>query len=527
MRKLISILLVVLGICIVVDSSNAIQLNFNSINMDALSGNFSNVHFNGAGNNFWGGIFWFNTKSLQAWSEGLIAIKKNGVSIWNEKLCNKVVRGIYYNSQRGNRIRPLDSQTLDLLKSTNSSYNWLTMDGGLYTSCSGTDNKYSIFWAITYTQHGTVSYVIAGTKLTYAKNAWSGEFAQSFQYFDNKTPLGYIWDSYGGIGFVGGDLSGGNNLITFLDGWGNINSGFTYANTGTIIVANPGAGRTFSGVGNSAINTMWNLIIQGTIGLTNNLNTTDKESLVGNQKGNSTIFNSSITNADISNQAKQYSEKLCKWRRQTLSNDTGLTTDPSVPAILCYKGASTYTVTIDTTKESTYQNKTIIMQNGNILLTGKMTDSSPSLDLYIDAGNMYVTATWATNNATSFDAQGFPVTSNGASAGRFIKGNIIINGLLIGRTPNGITAIQNKTHIQGKFFSLNTPFEPTVVRKTQIGDLFWWTTQYDNYISLQKVFTRECNLGTGSDGTSCLYGNDIWRVPLVILDRAFPSRLLK
>lgn len=519
MRKLISMLLIVISLCVVIDTGRAIQLNFNSMNMDALSGNFSNVHFNSAGNNFWGGIFRLNAKSLSG-NVDIYFLWNNG----NIKTCSKLVRWIYYNSQRGNRIWPLDSYTLELLKSSNASYNGLTISGWLYTSCIGSENKYSIFWGITYNQWGTKSYIIAGTKLKYNQNARSGEFAQSLQYFDNKTPLGYLWDSYGWIGFIGGELSGSNNLITFLNGGANINSWFIYLNSGSSVITTPaGAGRTFFATGNSAINTMWNLIIQWTIGLTNNLNSVDKESLVGNQKGNSTIFNSSITNADISNQAKQYSEKLCKGKRQTLSNDITLT---STESIVCYKGAD-FGVTIDVTQPTTYQNKTIIVQNGDILLAGNMQDTSPSLDLYIDAGNLYIPSTGAgvNNSPTSFDAQGFPVTSNGVSAGRFIKGNIIINGLLIGGTPSNKAAVTNKTHIQGKFFSLNTPFKEQDKRNIQILDLLW--AQYTNYINLQNIFLRECQLGTGSDGTNCKYGNDISRVPLVILDRAFPSRLLK
>ena len=41
--------------------------------------------------------------------------------------------------------------------------------------------------------------------------------ANSFQYFDNKVPIGYIYDSNGGIGYVGGILSGHENLIDFLN----------------------------------------------------------------------------------------------------------------------------------------------------------------------------------------------------------------------------------------------------------------------------------------------------------------------
>ncbi len=496
--------------------------------MEGLNQNFSNVHFNGAGNDFWGGIFWLNAKSLWLWSEALIKIYKNGVSTAGEKLCTKLVRGIYYNSQRGNRIRPLDTYTLDLLKATNSNYNGLTINGGLYTACTG-DNKYWIFWHITYTQSGTVSHIVAGTKLKYTENIWSGEFAHSLEYFDNKTPLGYIRDSYGGIGFVWGELSGSNNLIAFLNQGGTINSWFTYISPWSTIITVPTRAqtlRTFNQTGNSAINTMWNLIVQWTIGLSNNLNQTDKDSLMGNQQGNSTIFSSNINNADINNQAKEYSEKLCKGKRETMSDNMVLT--QTTKSTLCYKGVGQYSLEIDINQaqEELYKNKTIIMKNGHIILTWNMENDSAPLDLFIDEGNLYLPISTINSNQTYFDIQGYPTINNGTSKGLFIKGNIIINGLLIGGTPGSEWSIMNKTHVQGKFFSLNTPFEPTNNRERQI-DALLGGTGYDEYINLQNLFKRECNLGTGTDGTVCGYGTDISRVPLVIIDNAFPSRLLK
>jgi hypothetical protein len=58
---------------------------------------------------------------------------------------------------------------------------------------------------------------VAGTKLQYASNKIIPNMANSFQYFDNKVPMGYIYDSYGGIGYVGGSLSGHENLINYLN----------------------------------------------------------------------------------------------------------------------------------------------------------------------------------------------------------------------------------------------------------------------------------------------------------------------
>jgi hypothetical protein len=69
------------------------------------------------------------------------------------------------------------------------------------------------------------------------------------------------------------------------------------------------------------------------------------------------------------------------------------------------------------------------MQDGHIVLTGNMQANSPSLDLFVDGGNLYIPKRVASNNLTYFDTQGFPVTNGGTgvNAGLFVKGNIVIN----------------------------------------------------------------------------------------------------
>ncbi|NOZ45018.1 MAG: hypothetical protein GXP45_07960 [bacterium] len=107
---------------------------------------------------------------------------------------------MYYNSQRGERLWPLDIYSLQTLREGNASYSGLHLSGALYTVCD--DDVYAIFGQVSYDWSGTSSAVTAGTKLDYRGNWLSGNFANSFEYFNNMYPLGYIVDTVGGIGFV-------------------------------------------------------------------------------------------------------------------------------------------------------------------------------------------------------------------------------------------------------------------------------------------------------------------------------------
>lgn len=156
------------------------------------------MHFAAPGNNFVGGIFRLTTKSLTG--NEIIMIAGDPT----ERNCNKQVRGMYFNSQRGKRVWPLDQYTLALLQQTSNTYDNLQMSGGLFTSCTGYD--YSIYGQISYNQSGTTSSIVAGTTLDYLRNDYGSggniNFTDGLQYFNNKTPIGFIRDSFGGIGFV-------------------------------------------------------------------------------------------------------------------------------------------------------------------------------------------------------------------------------------------------------------------------------------------------------------------------------------
>jgi hypothetical protein len=125
----------------------------------------------------------------------------------------------------------------------------------------------------------------------------------------------------------------------------------------------------------------------------------------------------------------------------------------------------------------------------------------------------------------NFDVQWYPDDSAVTNSWLFIRGNIIINGLIIGGSPGSETWFAHKLHLQGKLSSFNAPLAPTTGRITLIENLIG--AQYIPYINLQNIFTRECGLlGIASDGSSCGSIGDISRTPLVIVDGKYSSRLL-
>ncbi len=135
--------------------------------------------------------------------------------------------------------------------------------------------------------------------------------ANSFQYFDNKVPIGYLYDSNGGIGYVGGVLNGHEELIAYLNSGGTIQNAFTYS--GVYIVSNNPDRETMIESGNTAMQTMRNLIIQGSVGLSKSLDEKERVSLLGNLQNKTIIYNESNINSSIViNFAKQKAQELCQ-----------------------------------------------------------------------------------------------------------------------------------------------------------------------------------------------------------------------
>jgi hypothetical protein len=176
---------------------------------------------------------------------------------------------------------------------------------------------------------------------------------------------------------------------------------------------------------------------------------------------------------------------------------------------------------------SYYAGKTIVIKNGNLTLKWSMDWDYPPLDIFIDGGNLYLDNISWLWQMTDFNIQWFPVTSGtGINQGRFLKGNFVVNWLLMGGTVSSPKTINNKLHIQGKFVSLNTPSEPSQWRIDQVADLLG--AGYSSRIGLESLLVWYCDLNSvGSDLTTCWDQELITSTPFVILDGSFPSQIIK
>ncbi len=124
-----------------------------------------------AGNDFGGGFFWLPVAKLE--TPILIQTQNQNGDI-EVRECHNQLRGFYYNSQRGERLRPLDKISQDALqKFSPTTYDTsLQTDGGWYTSCKGVnencgsgsciEDPFGIYGAIIHRYKGEEFHLNAG-----------------------------------------------------------------------------------------------------------------------------------------------------------------------------------------------------------------------------------------------------------------------------------------------------------------------------------------------------------------------------
>lgn len=266
----------------------------------------------------------------------------------------------------------------------------------------------------------------------------------------------------------------------------------------------------------------------------------DYENLAGNEADSKTQYFSTVNlnNATLVNLAKQRAETLCRGRWTNT-----LTAKDGVICLDLEKKEKGFLISaIGSVSSQDKTSNTLIARNGTLVLRGKMNPSDAPLDIFIDKGKLIFE--WAQpNDRIDFNINAFPVSQAGGSgvaAGKFLKGNFIINGLVGVTGNNQPPENAPRFFIHGKFTSLNT-YAANLAnnRVSQLKTLLGDNSIAIKDIDLKDVFSRRCNLYTGTmigtDMSECpnlLTGAnaqkvDFYSAPLVIIGQEYPSKLLQ
>lgn len=160
------------------------------------SWDISHLHFGYNWNNFDGVIFWGTGNGT------------GELTLWGETItCEEKLRWLYINTARGNKIWPLDEETLlDLSgSSTLSGYDTLSMTGWFFTQCSGTSiDSDGIFGYVEHEHNGETYSLWAWVEYDFGSGTATGNFDNTLLYITgvNNTASGYVFDNYGGIAKV-------------------------------------------------------------------------------------------------------------------------------------------------------------------------------------------------------------------------------------------------------------------------------------------------------------------------------------
>ena len=520
-------------------SQNKITVDW--IKDQTLANKFSTVHFNVWGNDFGGGFFWTEAKNLS--TPQIITTTANREAL----SCTDQVRGFYYNSQRGERLWPLDEESKTDLKSVKWDYDNLTINGGFYTNCQKgsinekkefipdkTDNRtYShtaIYGRITHTYKGREYSIYAGLLNNLQQNELpSAELKCNFQRIDNQYPFGYIYDKAGGIALVGAYVKS-ENLAQVND----FHKSFTDKLSKTKCVNDfyslredpnnpektipktddpilwPKDNTLIFGNGN-ALETMMNLGIRGIVGLSSQV--LGQKGIEGNTKQTSLLVSTTENISNIINIANKRAESLCRNRWGNLNPNED---------IICAKNGGQI-------NPKTYAGKTIIIEKDDLTLNNYMETTNQPITILLMKWDLKLPNTKANQR---FLGNGYP-DKNGIIKANFLKGNFIINGLIQGDS-NSNNEIQRKLIVHWKIASFNTLNTPTNEAHTNITKI---GINLNKKIRLSEIFTWKCNRkeGIDLDRNPCgklTEGQDPNKDFLVdksfgLIDMYFPSKLFK
>lgn len=183
---------------VVLADSIDIDPGFFSGSLSWAANNVAEINFHYAGNSSNGIMFLLDSVTIPA---EVVNITGTSESV----SCTKQLRGMYYSSARGSRMRPLDQATLSIFTGLSTGYNLMTMTGGLYTSCSGTGAVTgAVYGEIKHTMQAVDYYLNAGTHYNFTSGTMLPILTGNLIFTESSTKIisGFLHDTYGGIGQI-------------------------------------------------------------------------------------------------------------------------------------------------------------------------------------------------------------------------------------------------------------------------------------------------------------------------------------
>ena len=551
----------------------------------------SHIHFVDNWNDFWGMMLlsWDTQEAgldPSEWDSSEDPIEPVGstiVQIGDSKYtCQSQLKWLYYNSERGERLWPLDQDTNDsLFRGDNAVENftwglyffcWTEEDNENYAQCvaeeeseDGSDswdwsdseeecsttirvNYPGIYWMTSYSYKGQDFSLIAGVEYSTWGN-WvdikaDSKLSPTFDRFDPQKNflLGFVYDTNGGIGFVWceftwldkkADLKNMVNLVTRK--WTEV-----LWTTESIYdqIFEMEEGGEFPKLRADVVwvsmdcKNIWvwptsllSLIVDGLVWMWMD---SDRKNVANTESSEKMQYFSSVNlnNAVLINYAKKKAELLCRWKWTNYPN----TTD----SIVCISGAN-----IDASDVS-YSGKTLIVKNGNVTVKPSR---SNKYDVFVDKGFLVIDP-GTSGDYLVFNKEGFPTNvsldeyateivnsplwvtgydGDNVAVGKLLQWNFIVNGLV--KPSNWDTKFIDKYFVHGKFTSLNTFQDPGDSYAESLEEMLGSEVK-KSMIEIWDVFAWYCNSYIWSDGRPCPHNNEYYKSPFIVIERNFPSVLV-
>lgn len=156
---------------------------------------YSTVNFN-VQNAFNGIFLWRSNKTLTT----PVTVTIGATTISG---CTQQLQGLYYNNQRGFRLRPIDQNTLTGMQVIDPSYNALALTGGLFTNCSGSGiSSQNVYGALGHIRGGHTYRILGGVAYDFANKNWVNAASGSWTKLWSAN-TGRLFDSQWAIGQFG------------------------------------------------------------------------------------------------------------------------------------------------------------------------------------------------------------------------------------------------------------------------------------------------------------------------------------